>query len=53
MAYFTATPALHWYVVMVTLLRAFTDDVTDVVTNGQVVCDSDAEHLDVSRYMYL
>ena len=30
-------------------LRAFADDVTDVVTNRQVVSDGDAEHLDGSH----
>ena len=27
-------------------LRAFADDVADMFTNGQVICDSDAENLD-------
>jgi len=30
-------------------LHAFADDVTDVVTNKQVVSDGDAEHLDGSH----
>jgi len=30
-------------------LRAFADNFTDMFTNGQVVCDSDAEHLDGSH----
>jgi len=30
-------------------LHTFADDVTDMFTNGQVVCNSDAEHLDGSH----
>ena len=30
-------------------LRTFADNVTDMVTNGQAVCDCDAEHLDGSH----